>query len=316
MVHLTLTIALSHAISFLTNPLTPIVPAKTIEILRQQLELKLREEFAPSWHPEQPQRGSTQRRIQLSPSTLPPRALLAACFGARLPWSQWMGALGNIDFALFIDPGSVSVLRRGDKTHRIVWSSSTHSGAYDTKHDDEDISEVLDIINKKVISFDSWTSPTSPCFPKPPPAVPAISRLDTAFLKSRSASRLSNSSGSDDGAYESEGYSAPPSLVESASLSSVSSRASSPALASSPAMSRSGGKYIPPARRGVAFSPAPSSRPLPRPTAPKRADEPQAPRGREDNVVVDPSKAKLTVYAGKTTVMSGGVMLSAMGRRA
>lgn len=319
MVHLTLTIALSHAISFLTKPLVASVAVKTVDLLRQQLEVKLREEFASTWHPDQPQRGSNARCMTLSPARLPPRALLAACFAARFPWSQWMQALGNVEFTLYIDPGSVSLLRRGEKAHRIVWSSSTHSGAYDAKRDDDELEEVLDIINRKVIVSDSWLSPTSPTFPKtavPATAMAAASRLDTAFIRSRCASRLSHSSGSDDGAYDSDAFSAPPSLVGSASMSSVSSRAGSPAPGSS---SRSSGKYVPPARRGVAFPTQQSSRTPPRPQVAKRnssgssSDEAVLRTPREENVVVDPSKAKLTVYAGKTTVMSGGVM---MGRRA
>lgn len=325
MVHLTLTIALSHAISFLTKPLAASISAKTVEHLRQQLEVKLREEFAPTWFPDQPQRGSNTRCMTLSPARLPPRVLLAACFAARLPWSQWMQALGNAEFDLFIDPGSVSVLRRGEKTHRIVWSSSTHSGAYDAQRDDDEIEEVLDIINRKVIVSDSWLSPTSPTFPTMVAAAPipipaaAASRLDTAFIRSRCASRISNSSGSDDGHYDSDAGSAPPSLMGSASMSSVSSRAASPAPGSS---SRSSGKYVPPARRGVPVVPVatqPVSRHSPRANVAKRnstgstPDEAWRPVQREENVVVDASKAKLTVYAGKTTVMSGGVM---MGRRA
>ncbi|KAH7104149.1 hypothetical protein BKA62DRAFT_615082 [Auriculariales sp. MPI-PUGE-AT-0066] len=324
MVHLTLTIALSHAISFLTKPLAVSISAKTVEHLRQQLEVKLREEFAPTWHPDQPQRGSNTRCMTLSPARLPPRTLLAACFAARLPWSQWMQALGNAEFDLFIDPGSVSVLRRGEKSHRIVWSSSTHSGAYDAQRDDDEIEEVLDIINRKVIVSDSWLSPTSPTFPTmvaaAPIPIPVVSRLDTAFIRSRCASRISNSSGSDDGHYDSDAVSAPPSLMGSASMSSVSSRAASPAPGSS---SRSSGKYVPPARRAA---PAPAAthaishhHQSPRPNAAKRfstgssSDEAWRPVQREENVVVDANKAKLTVYAGKTTVMSGGVM---MGRRA
>ena len=327
MVHLTLTIALSHAISFLTKPLVGSVAPKTVDLLRQQLEIKLREEFATTWFPEQPQRGSNMRCMTLSPARLPPRALLAACFAARFPWSQWMEALGKVEFVLYVDPGSVSVLRRGDKAHRIVWSSSTHSGAYDLKHDDDDIEEVFDIINRKVIVSDAWLSPTQPSFPgiaaaaAAASAAPNSSRLDTAFIKSRSASRLSsNSTGSDDGAYDSDSFSAPPSLVESASISSVSSRAASPAPGSS---SRSSGKYVPPARRGAASGSKPTSRrsppapaPVPRPSSGSGSNDESWRTQREEAVVVDPSKAKLTVYAGKTTVMSGGVMLSAMvGRR-
>lgn len=318
MTHLTLTIALSHAISFLTKPLVSSVATKTIDILRQQLEIRLREEFASTWFPDQPQRGSNTRCMTLSPARLPPRALLAACFAARFPWSQWMEALGKFEFQLFIDPGSVSVLRRGEKTHRIVWSSSTYSGIYDVANDDDDMEEVFSMINRKVIASDAWLSPTQPSFQKTFTSSPTSSsngsRLDAAFFRSRCASRLSNSSGSDDGAYESDAFSAPPSLVETASLSSVSSRASSPA----PVLSSCTGKYVPPARRGAAISTSnvvtPASHGMVRKRNASNLSDDIARVAREENVVVDTTKAKLTVYAGKTTVMSGGVMLSAATR--
>ncbi|KAF8506777.1 hypothetical protein F5888DRAFT_1798013 [Russula emetica] len=47
--------------------------------------------------------------LTFSPHSIPPRPIYAACMAAKVQWSEWMTALGNIEFDLIVDPGCVSV---------------------------------------------------------------------------------------------------------------------------------------------------------------------------------------------------------------
>ncbi|KZW02038.1 hypothetical protein EXIGLDRAFT_511146 [Exidia glandulosa HHB12029] len=294
--HITLTIALSHLITFLTGPLVNAVAPQTIERLRASLEANLVKEYENIWYPAEPQRGTQARCLSLSPNRLPPRPLLAAAFAARLPWSQWISVLGGQEFDIFVDPGSVSVRLAGSKTHVVVWtaSSSVHvAGALDKEFDEEFVQ-----ISREMSKTPSWLSPILGQFPKvpQPPVKSSISpslRLDTVFLQSRCASRLSNVSDAD----SESSITGPPSLVESDSLSSVSSLDTG--------SSRSRSVYVPPARRGLSSrfsSPSASS---------DENDDVYRPASleRKERARVDTSKTQVTVYAGKTTVLAGGVML-------
>ena len=102
-------VTLAHAIAYLTRPLIVQYPATTIIKLQLALEANLTAQYSSTWCPEDPLRGSGRRCLTLSPAALPPRPVHKACESANVEWSQWIKLLGGIEFDLFIDPGSVSV---------------------------------------------------------------------------------------------------------------------------------------------------------------------------------------------------------------
>ncbi|KAG1716352.1 hypothetical protein ID866_836 [Astraeus odoratus] len=113
---------LAQAIAFLTRPLSLSYPAATVIRLQLVLDANLTALFASSWVPEDPLRGSGRRCLTLSPTCLPPRAIYAACLATGVQWFDWIAALGGREFDLFVDPGCIS-LRFGKGTRLItIWS--------------------------------------------------------------------------------------------------------------------------------------------------------------------------------------------------
>ncbi|KZT19383.1 hypothetical protein NEOLEDRAFT_1102301 [Neolentinus lepideus HHB14362 ss-1] len=106
---MTLSVTVAHVVTYLTHSLIARIPASTILKLQACLETNLSTHFAPTWDPSNPVRGSGRRCLTLSPHCVPPRPVYAACIAADVDWSVWIKALGNIEFDLFVDPGSVSV---------------------------------------------------------------------------------------------------------------------------------------------------------------------------------------------------------------
>ncbi|KAI9445478.1 hypothetical protein H4582DRAFT_1806756 [Lactarius indigo] len=120
-----ITVTVSHAIAYLTRPLVAFMPTSTVTKLQLALEANLTAHYAHSWVPSEPLRGSGRRCLSLSPTSLPPRPIHASCAAAKVQWSEWMTALGNVEFDLFVDPGLVSVrfIQRGAASKLItVWS--------------------------------------------------------------------------------------------------------------------------------------------------------------------------------------------------
>jgi BTG family len=104
-----ISVTVSHAIAYITRPLTAFMSEPTILKLQVALESNLTAHYAQSWVPSQPLRGSGRRCLTFSPHSVPPRPIYAACMAAKVQWSEWMTALGNIQFDLIVDPGLVSV---------------------------------------------------------------------------------------------------------------------------------------------------------------------------------------------------------------
>jgi hypothetical protein len=104
-----ISVTVSHAIAYITRPLVAFMPEPTILKLQVALESNLTAHYAQSWVPSQPLRGSGRRCLTFSPHSVPPRPIYAACMAAKVQWSEWMTALGNIQFDLIVDPGLVSV---------------------------------------------------------------------------------------------------------------------------------------------------------------------------------------------------------------
>ncbi|TFK57478.1 hypothetical protein OE88DRAFT_1612853, partial [Heliocybe sulcata] len=106
---MTLPVTVAHVVTYLTHSLIARIPASTILKLQACLETNLTTHFAPTWDPSNPVRGSGRRCLTLSPNSVPPRPIYAACIATGVDWSAWIKALGNVEFDLFVDPGCVSV---------------------------------------------------------------------------------------------------------------------------------------------------------------------------------------------------------------
>ncbi|EAU93408.1 hypothetical protein CC1G_04387 [Coprinopsis cinerea okayama7 len=104
-----LTVTLSHAISFLTSPLLSSYTAATIIKLQSVLEANLTALYAPTWSVKEPLRGSARRCLTLSPDCLPPRSIYSACLAAGIQWFDWIAALGGREFDFYVDPGCVAI---------------------------------------------------------------------------------------------------------------------------------------------------------------------------------------------------------------
>ncbi|OJA18826.1 hypothetical protein AZE42_00837 [Rhizopogon vesiculosus] len=114
-----LSVTLAQAIAYLTRPLVITYPAATIVRLQLVLEANLTALFAPTWVPKEPLRGSGRRCLTFSPTCLPPRAVYAACLASGIQWFDWIAALGGREFDFFVDPGCISI-RFGKGTNLIT----------------------------------------------------------------------------------------------------------------------------------------------------------------------------------------------------
>jgi hypothetical protein len=117
-----LSVTLTHAIAFLTRPLITSYPAATVIKLQLVLEANLTALFASTWVPEEPLRGSGRRCLSLSPTCLPPRVIYAACLATGVQWFDWIAALGGCEFDFFVDPGCISVRFGKGSTLVTIWS--------------------------------------------------------------------------------------------------------------------------------------------------------------------------------------------------
>lgn len=267
----TLSVALTHAIAYLTRPLIVSYPAATVIKLQLVLEANLTAIFAPTWVPEEPLRGSGRRCLTLSPLCLPPRAIYSACLTTGVQWFDWIAALGGCEFDFFIDPGYVSV-RFGQGSQLVtIWSEELADAISpvlpcDTKSQSKTIAQQLlesesaddDEIFAMIadeVSAPAWAMPVIDHFS--PPAR-SESPLSAVSSDSRSSSRSSNSSSCF--SYASTARTDPPSASNRTSSSKLSRRE----------------------------------------------------KARQARVFVDTSKTEVTPYdGGKTTVLTGGVMLGA-----
>ncbi|KII93406.1 hypothetical protein PLICRDRAFT_35611 [Plicaturopsis crispa FD-325 SS-3] len=312
---MSLSISVAHAIAFLTRPLILSYSATTIIKLQLVLEANLVALFANSWVLNEPTRGSGRRCLTLSPSCLPPRAIYAACLAAGVQWFDWVALLGNREFDLFVDPGSVAV-RYGKKNSGAqltsIWSSAPAPAASSAKASAA-IAELREAtIQRKLkaqtearaalkaqesktlaqqmieedkqeddeifaMIADEVSAPTymTPTFDQ----MPTFARSDSPASVTSGHSRTSSASDNNFSMYSF--------ASEGESMTSISSFASSPAS---------------------------STKPL------EAAEEPKLSRrerARQARVFVDTSKNVVTPYdGGKTTVLTGGVMLGAKAKPA
>ncbi|KAJ6574787.1 hypothetical protein B0H19DRAFT_1021396 [Mycena capillaripes] len=123
-----LSAAVAHAVSFLTRPLLKSYAPATIVKLQLALEANLTAHYAQSWDVSEPLRGSGRRCLTLSPDCLPPRPVYAACIAAGVQYFDWIALLGGREFDFFVDPGCVSMrLDRKGGSLVTIWADEIPS---------------------------------------------------------------------------------------------------------------------------------------------------------------------------------------------
>ena len=304
-----LSVTVAHAISFLTRPLIISYSATTIIKLQLVLEANLTALFAPTWVAKDPLRGSGRRCLTLSPNTLPPRAIYSACIAAGVQWFDWIALLGGREFYFFVDPGCVSI-RFGRKASSggqliTIWADEvpspivpTHKAKPAALFDEEMIqaqvkaqAEARAKTQSKTLAqqlleedqeeddqlfamiADEVSAPTwmTPILDQFPIPARNSSPLSTISSHSRSSSRSSNSS-SGFSFSSAETYS---SLTSMSTLASCSPDSTPNAV----------GEKV-------------------------QSKQSRRERARQARVFVDTTKIDVTPYdGGKTTVLTGGVML-------
>lgn len=304
----TLSVALAQAITYLTRTLITSYTATTIIKLQLALEANLTAQLQPSWVPSEPLRGSGRRCLTLSPTCAPPRAIYNACKSAGVDWAKWIASLGSVEFDLFIDPGCVSV-RFGHwdsgKSGKCftVWSeervemtksksvseealqaqlkAQAHARAMAAAagktlaqqiiYEDSDDDDELFAMIADEVREPTWITPIASQFPAVPPPPRSTSSSPVSIISASSSHSRSSS-------------------CSSGSVFSFSSQGSNDSYGSATTVSQC-------STSPDKLSPGKLSR---------------RERARQARVYIDMTKTDITNYdGGKTTVLTGGVMLGA-----
>ncbi|KAI9066668.1 hypothetical protein FKP32DRAFT_1565258 [Trametes sanguinea] len=303
-----LSVALAQAITYITRPLIARYSAVTIIKLQLALEANLTAQFTPSWVPTEPLRGSGRRCLTLSPFGVPPRPVYNACKSAGVEWTEWIALLGNFEFDLFIDPGCVSIRigAAGAGKFVTVWSEDVSMAeqkkaiaakeatldaqfkaqaaaraaakpqktyAQQLLEVDQDDDELFTLIADE-IREPTWLTPILSEFPSVPSPERSITSSPMSTISTLSSHSRSSSSSSSSGFTFSS--------VESNDSFGSATTISQASCSNSPSDEKPKFKL---SRRE---------------------------RARQARVFVDTSKNAVTNYdGGKTTVLTGGVMLGA-----
>jgi len=271
-----LPVTVNHAIAYLTHSLIKSYSATKIIDLQLTLESNLTALYAPTWVPSEPLLGSGHRRLTFCPNAAPPRPIYAACHATGVEWSVWNKCLGGTEFDLFIDPGCISVrfgnwdLGKVGKTFT-VWSGNAA------------IKSSLIVAKPKV--------PTLNLAPSKTFAQQLLETEEENELFAMVADELREPTWITPICAQ---FPAVPSLADFSPISRSSSRASSSSSS------------------GHSFSSSPDSADSSSGFASddSRFNMSRRERARQAKVFVDTSKNEVTNYdGGKTTVLTGGVML-------
>ncbi|KAI5124442.1 hypothetical protein M0805_008326 [Coniferiporia weirii] len=295
-----LAVSVAHAVTYLTRPLAAALPADNLTRLQAALEANLAAAYVATWVPSEPARGSGRRVLTFSPGALPPRPVYKACVAAAVDWAQWSRLLGGYEFDLLVDPGCVAV-RLGSQ-----WGSGSGSPS-------RLITVWADAPAARTHSSAAASRPASLLIPQPQ-AVPTCRKpeVDTQFLIeadkkddeelfSMLAAAMSSLTWRTPVVPEfpadvMDGAEKVPAAARTTMGHSRSSSRSS--VASSSALSFFSDESVSSCASLSSVSTTMSS------AAPKRS--------RASRVYIDTSKTEVTPYdGGKTTVLTGGVMLGA-----
>jgi len=268
-----LPVTVAHAITYLTRSLFKSYSATRITGLQLALESNLTTLFAPTWTQSEPIRGSGRRCLTFCPNASPPRPIHAACEATGIEWSVWSKYLPATEFDLYINPGCISV----------------RFGNWD--------------LGKVGQTFTVWSADVA----SPVAAKPKVPTLNLAPSKTFAQEVLENEEENELFAMlaaelRKPSYATPiltqfPAVPSSADFSPI-SRSSSRASSSSSS--------------GHSFSSSPDSADSYSSLASDdgRFNISRRERARQAKVFVDTSKNEVTNYdGGKTTVLTGGVML-------
>ncbi|KAK2462054.1 hypothetical protein APHAL10511_006517 [Amanita phalloides] len=264
-----LTHTVAHAVAFLIRPLAGAYPASTLVKLQSILQANLEALCAPTWDVSDPLRHSERRCIALSPSCLPPRVIYSACIAAEVQWFDWISLLGGREFDFLVDPGCVSVKLCKESQALKVWADEVPTSPQHMHQSKTTAQRLLEADREEEEQLFAMIDDE---IRAPSWLTPIIDR----FPMPRSPSRLSTISNHSRCSSRSSNSSSGFSFASGASASATSS-----------------------------FSSA-SSQSSPR----KEFKQSRRERARNSRVFVDKSKTDVTPYdGGKTTVLTGGVML-------
>jgi len=262
--------AVAQAVIFLTSKLSGKYTPNTLLKLQTALGANLVEFYATSWLPSDPIRGSGRRCMTLSPACLPPRPVWAACTSASVQWFDWISMLGNKEFDLFVDPGCVAIRR--DNQIITIWSEETQSHRVPTLKAHSGKTFAQQIVEADKEEEDQIFNLLADEIAAPSWMTPILTQFP---MPTRSTSPLSCVS-------EQSRCSSRSSNSSSSAFSFTSDAASSRTSASGKSSGSSNGEYKQSRRE----------------------------KARQARVFVDTSKNEVTPYdGGKTTVLTGGVML-------
>jgi len=270
-----LALTVSNAVAFLTRPLVAAYPVSTIAKLRSILEANLEAFYAPTWDVTDPLHHSGRRCLSLSPSCLPPRVIYSACVTADIQWFDWITLLGGKEFDFLVDPGCVSVRfgRKGTKEFHVVtvWADEIPSPTYACSHP----TMSMKTIAQQLLEADREEEEQLFAMIDDEIRAPTwLTPIIDQFPMPRPPSRISTISNHSRCSSRSSNSSSGLSFT---SASAVSSSSASSASASQ-----------------------------------KDHKQSRRERARNGRVFVDKSKNEVTPYdGGKTTVLTGGVMLGA-----
>lgn len=269
-----ISVTVAHAVSFLTRPFTGSYSASTLGKLQMILDANLTAHYAPTWSSVEPLRGSGRRCLTLSPECLPPRVIYAACIATGVQWFDWIGHLGGFEFDFLVDPGCVSI--------RVANNGSPSSGRLITVWSDEAPSPLHPSYNESALKRQA--NVRSKTFAQ---QLMEYDQEEDNRLFSMLADEMSQPT------WMTPVVDRFPASVRSTSPLSTISNSSTHSRSSSRS-SNSSGSFS-----SNSLSPISSEKKLSR-----------RERARQTRVFVDTSKVDVTPYdGGKTTVLTGGVML-------
>lgn len=300
-----LSVTLAQAITYLTRPLITCYSAVTIIKLQLALEANLTAQFSPSWNPQEPLRGSGRRCLTLTPNGLPPRTVYNACKSAGVQWSEWIALLGNVEFDLFIDPGCVSIRFGSWESGKVgkfftIWSEDTIGMAMQKKAAEDKRSHLQ-------AELKAQAAARAPCKPTKTYAQQLLEvDQDDEELFALIADEIREPTWLTPILCEFPSVPAPPRDITSSPMSTISTLSSHSRSSSSSGFTFSSVDSDDSCTSTSTMSCAASSDEKPKVKLSRRE------RARQARVFVDSSKNQVTNYdGGKTTVLTGGVMLGA-----
>ncbi|KAJ4490762.1 hypothetical protein J3R30DRAFT_132903 [Lentinula aciculospora] len=282
---------LYHLVAYLTRPLIELYPSQTVLQLQFFLHANLVSQFIT------PETSLLSPfTLILSPATLPPTSVYAACLQAGVTWPQWIRALGGKALYVCLMENSLKV-RVGEVGDAVtIWSAerteapvaSTLKTQTETSSDERESPMSL----KLQAMLDSVRTRSSPAEKNQKPSLLRSTTDDANDSESESDTESTTSLFSETSSTE--------------SMSSVSSTTSSPVSKIPNLPVEKAAVYIPRHRRTIAPAIAQSTETTPFNQLLSRSQRRLA-RATVDKAKVD--VCRYTYQGGQTLVMTGGVML-------